>query len=66
MQCSHRFFTSFGALPRSPDIPQITEAQAEALDALPFFVDSFHIILDFRNGDKQYDILHQQPKHPSP
>jgi hypothetical protein len=59
MQCSHRFFTGFGALPSSPDIPQITEAQAEALDALPFLVNSFQIILDFRNGDGQYDILHQ-------
>jgi alpha-ketoglutarate-dependent taurine dioxygenase len=64
IQCSRRFFTGFGALPRSPDILPITEAQAEALDALHFLADSFHILLDFKKGDVQYinnlSILHSR------
>ena len=47
-------FTGFQALPRSKDIPPITEAQAEALDALHFIAEKNAASLDFRQGDVQY------------
>ena len=47
-------FTGFQALPRSKDIPPITEAQAEALDALHFIAEKNAVSLDFRQGDVQY------------
>ncbi|KAL2437195.1 Taurine hydroxylase-like protein SAT17 [Exophiala dermatitidis] len=54
LQYARRTFTGFGALPRSKDIPPITEAQAEALDALHFLGEKFNVGLDFRKGDIQY------------
>ena len=54
IQYARRTFTGYQALPRSPNIPPITEAQAEALDALHFLADQFHVGLDFRQGDIQY------------
>ena len=36
MQYARRYFTGFQAQPQSTDIPPISEAQAEALDALHF------------------------------
>ena len=54
LQYARRYFTGFGALPRSPDIPPITEAQAEALDAIHFLGEKFNVGLDFRQGDVQY------------
>ena len=54
IQYARRIFTGYQALPRSPNIPPITEAQAEALDALHFLADQFHVGLDFRQGDIQY------------
>ena len=54
LQYARRVFTGFGALPRSKDIPPITEAQAEALDALHFLGERFNVGLDFRQGDIQY------------
>lgn len=54
LQYARRVFTGFGALPRSKDIPSITEAQAEALDALHFLGERFNVGLDFRQGDIQY------------
>ena len=54
IQYARRTFTGYQALPRSPNIPPITEAQAEALDALHFLADRFHVGLDFRQGDIQY------------
>lgn len=54
LQYARRSFTGFGALPRSKDIPPITEAQAEALDALHFLGEKFNVGLDFRQGDIQY------------
>ncbi|EXJ92071.1 hypothetical protein A1O3_00621 [Capronia epimyces CBS 606.96] len=54
LQYARRVFTGFGALPRSKDIPPITEAQAEALDALHFLGEKFNVGLDFRKGDIQY------------
>lgn len=53
LQYARRNFTGFGALPRSSDIPPITEAQAEALDTLHFLGERFNLGLDFRQGDIQ-------------
>lgn len=54
IQYARRNFTGFHALPRSKEIPPITEAQAEALDAVHFLAERFAIGLDFRKGDVQY------------
>lgn len=54
IQYARRTFTGFQALPRSPDIPPITEAQAEALDALHYTAERTALGLDFRQGDIQY------------
>ncbi|KAF2194541.1 Clavaminate synthase-like protein [Zopfia rhizophila CBS 207.26] len=40
--------------PATEDIPTITEAQAEALDALHFIAEKYAVSLDFRQGDIQY------------
>ncbi|KAF8890087.1 hypothetical protein BD779DRAFT_1469417 [Infundibulicybe gibba] len=45
---------SFLALPRSAEIPPITEAQAEALDTLHFLGEKFSLGLNFQKGDIQY------------
>jgi alpha-ketoglutarate-dependent taurine dioxygenase len=47
-------YTGFQALPRSADIPPITEAQAEALDTLHYLAERFAVGLDFKQGDIQY------------
>ncbi|KAH8843672.1 hypothetical protein MCOR07_005398 [Pyricularia oryzae] len=54
LQYARRYLVGFGALPRSADVPPITEAQAEALDALHFLGERFHVATDFRKGDMQY------------
>ena len=54
LQYARRIFTGFQGLPRSANIPPITEAQAEALDAIHFLGERFHIGLDVRQGDVQY------------
>jgi hypothetical protein len=54
LQYARRYFTGYGALPRSTDIPPISEAQAEALDALHFLGERFNVELDFQQGDIQY------------
>jgi alpha-ketoglutarate-dependent taurine dioxygenase len=54
IQYARRTFTGYQALPRSPEIPPITEAQAEALDAMHFLAERFAVTLDFREGDVQY------------
>ncbi|KAK2772041.1 hypothetical protein FQN52_002219 [Onygenales sp. PD_12] len=54
IQYARRHFTGFQALSRSPSIPPITEAQAEALDAMHFLAEKFSVGLDFRKGDVQY------------
>lgn len=54
IQYARRGFTGFLNLPRSTDIPPITEAQAEALDALHFLAEKFSLTLDFQKGDVQY------------
>lgn len=54
VQYARRYFVGFGSLPRSKDIPPISEGQAEALDALHFLGEKFAVSLDFRKGDIQY------------
>ncbi|KAF8890084.1 hypothetical protein BD779DRAFT_1610872 [Infundibulicybe gibba] len=54
LQYARRYFTGFLALPRSAEIPPITEAQAEALDALHFLGEKFSLGLNFQKGDIQY------------
>lgn len=54
IQYARRYFTGFLAQPRSSDIPPISEAQAEALDALHFLAEKHSAALDFQKGDVQY------------
>jgi hypothetical protein len=54
VQYARRTFTGFLGLPRSPGIPPITEAQAEALDSLHFLGERFNLGLNFQKGDIQY------------
>ncbi|KLU91232.1 taurine catabolism dioxygenase TauD [Magnaporthiopsis poae ATCC 64411] len=54
LQYARRTLVGFGALPRGADVPAISEAQAEALDALHFLGERFHVATDFRKGDMQY------------
>ncbi|KAI0126129.1 TfdA family taurine catabolism dioxygenase TauD [Xylariales sp. AK1849] len=54
LQYGRRYFVGFGALPRSSNIPPITEAQAEALDTLHFLGERFCVNTDFQKGDIQY------------
>lgn len=54
LQYARRYFTGFLAQPRSEGIPPITEAQAEALDALHFTAETHNAALDFQKGDIQY------------
>lgn len=54
IQYARRSFTGYWGLPRSADIPAITEAQAEALDAVHFTAEKNAVALQFRQGDVQY------------
>ncbi len=54
IQYARRSFTGYWGLPRSSNIPPITEAQAEALDALHYTAEKYAVALDFRQGDIQY------------
>ncbi|KAL2015468.1 hypothetical protein VTK56DRAFT_5393 [Thermocarpiscus australiensis] len=54
IQYARRNFTGYWGLPRSSTIPPITEAQAEALDALHFTAEKYAVSLDFHRGDIQY------------
>ncbi|KAG6914934.1 hypothetical protein DXG01_014370 [Tephrocybe rancida] len=54
IQYARRIFVGFQALPRSTDIPPITEAQAEALDAIHFLGEKYNLGLNFQKGDIQY------------
>lgn len=54
IQYARRSFTGYWGLPRSSDIPPITEAQAEALDALHYTAEKYAASLDFHRGDIQY------------
>ncbi|CAK7237948.1 hypothetical protein SBRCBS47491_010217 [Sporothrix bragantina] len=54
IQYARRSFTGYWGLPRSSDIPPITEAQAEALDAVHFTAERNAVALHFHQGDIQY------------
>lgn len=54
IQYARRSFTGYWGLPRSSNIPPISEAQAEALDALHFIAEKQAASLDFHQGDIQY------------
>lgn len=54
IQYARRNFTGYWGLPRSANIPPITEAQAEALDALHYTAEKYAVSLDFLQGDIQY------------
>ncbi|KAK2462467.1 hypothetical protein APHAL10511_005437 [Amanita phalloides] len=54
VQYARRYFTGYLGLPRSPNIPPISEAQAEALDTLHFLGEKFNLGLNFQKGDIQY------------
>lgn len=54
LQFGRRYFVGFGNLPRNPEIPPITEAQAEALDALHYLSEKFCVNTHFAKGDIQY------------
>ncbi|OAA58784.1 taurine catabolism dioxygenase [Cordyceps fumosorosea ARSEF 2679] len=54
IQYARRSFTGYWGLPRSADIPPITEAQAEALDALHFTAERSAVALEFQAGDIQF------------
>lgn len=54
IQYFRRIFTGFGSLPRPTSIPPISEAQAEALDALQFYSEECGRSFEFRKGDVQY------------
>ena len=54
IQYARRGFTGYWGLPRSADIPPITEAQAEALDTIHFLGEKYCVNTDFQKGDIQY------------
>ncbi|KAJ6497163.1 hypothetical protein C8R47DRAFT_972802 [Mycena vitilis] len=54
IQYSRRHFTGYGEQVRSPNIPPISEAQAEALDMLHFLAEKYSLGLNFQKGDIQY------------
>jgi hypothetical protein len=54
IQYSRRNFTGYGKQKRTPHIPPITEAQAEALDAVHFLAEKYSLGLNFQKGDIQY------------
>ncbi|KAF5122648.1 Taurine hydroxylase-like protein SAT17 [Metarhizium anisopliae] len=62
IQYARRAFTGYWGLPRSSHLPPITEAQAEALDALHFTAQKHALALEFQSGDIQFinnlSILH--------
>jgi len=64
MQFVRRALTGFGDVPRSIDIPPITEAQAEALDAIHFKGLDNSITIQFEPGDFQFlnnlNLLHSR------
>lgn len=53
-QYARRIITGYQQLPRSTNIPPITEAQAEAIDALHYAAEKFAVTMEFKKGDIQY------------
>lgn len=62
IQYSRRNLTGYWDCKRSANIPPLSEAQAEALDAVHFTAEKHAISLDFHKGDIQFannlSILH--------
>ncbi|KAL2813643.1 hypothetical protein BDW59DRAFT_167451 [Aspergillus cavernicola] len=54
IQYARRNFTGYWGKPRDPALPPITEAQAEALDALHYLAEKSAVSLDFHKGDIQF------------
>ncbi|KAF9013811.1 Clavaminate synthase-like protein [Hymenopellis radicata] len=54
IQYTRRQFTGYSAQVRSPNIPPLTEAQAEALDTLQFTAEKFAYNMTLQKGDIQY------------
>ncbi|KHO01431.1 Taurine catabolism dioxygenase TauD/TfdA [Metarhizium album ARSEF 1941] len=54
IQYARRGFTRYWGLPRSANIPAVTEAQAEALDAVPLAAEKHALALALRPGDIQF------------
>jgi hypothetical protein len=54
LQYGRRYYVGFGELPRAAHLPPISEAQAEALDALHFLGERFSVSTNFEKGDMQY------------
>ena len=54
IQYARRLLTGYGHQKRSPNIPPLTELQAEALDAVHFSAEKFSLQLNFQKGDIQY------------
>ena len=54
LQYARRYYVGFGQLQRGNHLPPITEAQAEALDALHFLGERFSVSTNFEKGDIQY------------
>ncbi|KAL4757803.1 TauD/TfdA family dioxygenase [Aspergillus foveolatus] len=53
IQYARRGFTGYWGKPRAATLPPITEAQAEALDALHYLAENSAVALDFHKGDIQ-------------
>jgi hypothetical protein len=53
IQYARRNFTGYWGKPRAATLPPITEAQAEALDALHYLAEQSAVSLDFHKGDIQ-------------
>lgn len=53
IQYARRLFTGYQSLPRSTDIPPLTEAQAEAIDAIHYKAEEYAFTMDFCEGDIQ-------------
>lgn len=54
LQYSRRHFTGYLSQKRNPEIPPITEAQAEALDAIHYTAEKYSLALNFQKGDMQF------------
>lgn len=54
IQYSRHNFTGYGLQVRSPDIPPISEVQAEALNMVHFLAEKYSLGLNFKKGDIQY------------
>ncbi|KAK6498347.1 hypothetical protein TWF481_010938 [Arthrobotrys musiformis] len=54
LQYSRRHFTGYLSQKRNPEIPAITEAQAEALDAIHYTAEKYSLALNFQKGDMQF------------